>query len=132
IQGQPQLVAVDSHKIGCRFFTERRAPSTRFVAKRRLDFEDLSPMVAKNLSAVGTAQHARKIDDLEALQGTGGKLGLSHSYPQFIEILLESMTAFHFSTSVSIKLPRPSGVRSCARTMPCEASARCTSGSSSA
>ena len=67
------LVAVDADEVaGVRLVAERRAPVAHLVALRRLDLDHLGAVVGQDHRAVGTAEHAGQVDDLDAGERTRG------------------------------------------------------------
>jgi hypothetical protein len=69
IERDRALVAVDAGEVGRDALpVERRAPGARLVALRRLDLDHVGAMVGQHLPAVGTAQHARQVDNFQAVQ----------------------------------------------------------------
>src|SRR3954464_3107189 len=72
IESDRTLVAVDPDKVRRILAVKRRPPVAHLVACRRLDLDDVSPMVGENLRAIRPTQHARQIDDAQAGHGGGG------------------------------------------------------------
>ena len=69
IEDDAPLVAIDAEEVGGCAFVERRSPCTGLVAMLRFDLDDVGAMVAEDLRAVGTAEHAGEIDDANAVKG---------------------------------------------------------------
>ena len=71
------LVAVDADEVGGIPLVEGWAPVAGLVSVRGLDLKDGGPVVAENLGAVGTAEHAAQIDDLESGERAEGGIRCS-------------------------------------------------------
>ena len=81
IEGEGALVAVDADVVAGVALMERRAPAARLVALGGFDLDHLRAVIRQDHRAIGTAQHARQVDDLEAGQRAGGcgeALALGH------------------------------------------------------
>ena len=70
------LVAVDADEVGGGAVAEGRAPVARLVAGRRFDLDDRRTMIGQDLRAVGAAQDAGEVDDLDAGERAGGGVHL--------------------------------------------------------
>ena len=68
VQRDAALVAVQAHVVGRHTVLERWAPGAGLVALRGFDLEHVGPMVGQDLAAVGSAQHARQVDDADTGQ----------------------------------------------------------------
>ena len=71
IEPDRALVAVDADEVGRVLAMERRAPVAHLVAGGRLDLDHVGAVVGKDLRAVGSAEHARKIDHAQSAHRTG-------------------------------------------------------------
>src|SRR5271154_6047812 len=65
IKGDPVLVAIDAEEIWRGTADKGRTPTTRFVAGRGLDLEDVCTMITEDLCAKRTAQHAAEINHFQ-------------------------------------------------------------------
>ena len=65
------LVAVDADEVGRRAVDEGWTPGARLVATRRLDLDHVGTVVAQYLRAIGTTEHAAKVDDAHTFQRAG-------------------------------------------------------------